>query len=276
MSVTDISYPAADLNLARRLERTEGRTSAEFVRTKARLRPESGAACAEIGGTYAMFDGADSPLTQTFGLGMEQSAGGRELDELEEFFVSRGAPVFQEVSPLAGVELLAVLVERGYRPVECTNVMYRPIAGGVKLAGKANERIEVRTLGAEEHSVWARTATEGWREVADYSALMADVVEVFAQAGCWTPFLAELAGEPIAAGSLSLIDGVGLLSGASTIPAARKQGAQLALLESRLRYAAERGCELAMMCASPGSGSQRNAERHGFRIAYTRTKWRKG
>jgi len=27
------------------------------------------------------------------------------------------------------------------------------------------------------------------------------------------------------------------------------------------------------MGALPGSGSQRNAERHGFRIAYTRTKW---
>jgi hypothetical protein len=27
------------------------------------------------------------------------------------------------------------------------------------------------------------------------------------------------------------------------------------------------------MGALPGSGSQRNAERNGFRIAYTRTKW---
>jgi hypothetical protein len=29
------------------------------------------------------------------------------------------------------------------------------------------------------------------------------------------------------------------------------------------------------MGALPGSGSQRNAERHGFRIAYTRIKWRR-
>lgn len=46
-----------------------------------------------------------------------------------------------------------------------------------------------------------------------------------------------------------------------------------ALLESRLRYAAAQGCTVAMMVAQPGSGSQRNSERHGFRIAYTRTKW---
>ncbi|MCA1573915.1 MAG: GNAT family N-acetyltransferase, partial [Acidobacteria bacterium] len=53
----------------------------------------------------------------------------------------------------------------------------------------------------------------------------------------------------------------------------RKQGAQLALLEGRLRYAAQQGCDIAMMGALPGSGSQRNAERNGFRIAYTRVKW---
>jgi hypothetical protein len=40
-----------------------------------------------------------------------------------------------------------------------------------------------------------------------------------------------------------------------------------------MRYAFEHRCELAMMVAVPGSDSQRNAERKGFRIAYTRTKW---
>ena len=33
------------------------------------------------------------------------------------------------------------------------------------------------------------------------------------------------------------------------------------------------GCDLAMMCAEPGSASQRSAQRQGFRIAYTRIKW---
>ena len=81
-------------------------------------------------------------------------------------------------------------------------------------------------------------------------------------------------GQPIATGTVCLGEGVALLAGACTVPEARKQGAQLALLEARLRAAAEQGCDLAMMCAAPGSASQRNAERHGFRIAYTRIKWR--
>jgi GNAT superfamily N-acetyltransferase len=75
-------------------------------------------------------------------------------------------------------------------------------------------------------------------------------------------------------GVLCLHEGVGLLGGACTVPEARRQGVQRALLGARLRFAADRGCDIAMMCAAPGSASQRNAERHGFRIAYTRVKWR--
>jgi GNAT superfamily N-acetyltransferase len=87
-------------------------------------------------------------------------------------------------------------------------------------------------------------------------------------------FLAELDGALVAAGAMNVWEGVALLAGASTVPAFRRRGAQLALLEARLRFAAEHGCDLAMMAALPGSASQRNAERQGFRIAYTRIKWR--
>lgn len=88
-----------------------------------------------------------------------------------------------------------------------------------------------------------------------------------------TCFLAELDGEAIGAAALFMHGGVALLAGASTVPEGRKKGAQSALLDARLRTAASQGCDLAMMVAAPGSASQRNAERNGFRVAYTRTKW---
>jgi hypothetical protein len=89
-----------------------------------------------------------------------------------------------------------------------------------------------------------------------------------------TSFLVEREGEPIATGSLAIYEGVALLAGASTIPARRGLGAQGLLLAARLAEARRRGCELAMMVAAPASTSQHNAERRGFRVAYTRTKWR--
>jgi GNAT superfamily N-acetyltransferase len=65
-----------------------------------------------------------------------------------------------------------------------------------------------------------------------------------------------------------------LFAGAATVPELRRRGLQAALLEERMRYASDHGCDLAMMVAEAGSLSQRNAERQGFRVAYTRLKWR--
>jgi hypothetical protein len=87
------------------------------------------------------------------------------------------------------------------------------------------------------------------------------------------PFIAELDGAAISTGSLFLHEDVAILAGASTIPEGRNRGAQNALLHARLKLAAEKGCTLAVMGASPGSQSQKNAQKNGFQIAYTRTKW---
>jgi GNAT superfamily N-acetyltransferase len=121
--------------------------------------------------------------------------------------------------------------------------------------------------------LWAQTSAKGWIELTEFADMILEIVSISAMKAGACSFLAEIEGQPIATGAMFIHDGVALLAGASTIPEWRRRGAQLALLESRLSYAAEKGCDLAMMCASPGSASQRNAERQGFRIAYTRVKW---
>ena len=274
MDRSETTYPLVDLELARKLERTEGTSCARFVAARAQVFPEAGGTRIEVAGTQAMFDGAGSPMTQTFGLGMLEPVAAEQLDRLERFYFERQSDVDHEVSPLAGVELLSLLCERDYRPIELTSVMYRPIWRGLALAGNTNDQLSVRRVEPADDAVWARTAADGWSEAGDFSQLMLELAQAMRLEEQAASFLVECRGEPIAAGGLSLVENVALLAGASTVPAARKQGAQLALLEHRLRYAAEQGCELAMMCAAPGSASQRNAERHGFRIAYTRTKWR--
>jgi GNAT superfamily N-acetyltransferase len=86
-------------------------------------------------------------------------------------------------------------------------------------------------------------------------------------------YVADWKGVPAGAAAMFVHEGVGLLAGASTAPEFRRRGVQAALLAARLTDAARTGCDLAMMVALPGSSSQRNAERRGFRIGYTRTKW---
>lgn len=270
---TEAEYPFSDLALARRLERAEASRNAAFVESRAELQPGLRATWTEVAGTYAMFDGVDSPLTQSFGLGLFETIGPAEMQALENFFRDRGAEVFHEVSPIADPSLLTLLNERGYQPVELTSVLIRPIAVVLDPVRPRDERIVVRGIDPGEEDLWARVAAEGWGETAELSAFVRDMGQVIARSKGSFCFLAELEGRPIAAAALGLADGVALLAGASTIPSARNRGAQLALLQARLRFAADRGCDLAMMGARPGSTSQRNAERQDFRIVYTRIKW---
>ena len=267
------AYPFADIDLARHLERTEAQGNVDFVEARTKAFPDRGATWIEVAGTFAMFDDVGSPLTQTFGLGVSEPISAKQMDTIEEFFHSRGAEVFHEVCPLADPSVFELIRERGYQPVEFSNVLYRPIDPELRLEAPRNEQIEVRVIDKNEIDLWALTACEGWSEFAEVADFLRELNQVFAHSK-GPSFLAELRGEPIATGALTIAGDVALLAGASTVPSARRQGAQLALLEERLRYAATRGCTVAMMVAQPGSGSQRNAERHGFRIAYTRTKWR--
>lgn len=267
------SFPFADLSLSRRLERTEAQSNIDFVEARARAFPESRAGHLEVGGTHAMFDGVDSPLTQTFGLGIDQAATRTDLDRIESFFHDLGAPVFHEVSPLADPTALSLLNESGYEPFEFTSVMFQPIPAPAQ-GGRA-PRVRARRIGHAEIDLWAETSARGWSETPELSAFMLAFARVSANKTSGHAFLAEIDGKPIAAGGLTIHRGVALLAGASTVPEGRRQGAQSALLAARLGFAADQGCDIAMMCALPGSASQRNAERRGFRIAYTRAKWRK-
>ncbi|HVF41570.1 MAG TPA: GNAT family N-acetyltransferase [Pyrinomonadaceae bacterium] len=262
----------SDPQLSRRLEKAEGRSCVGFVEARARVSPGAGACWTEVAGAYAVFDGAESPITQTFCLGMFAPPAEEDFARIEEFFRERGAHAYHEVSPMADPATLDLLNARGYRPVEFTSVMFRPLRRGEHDASAPGRGLRVRVVGRGEHEVWAQTSARGWSE-SGFGDFMLGLARVGAEREDALCFLAESDGRAVATGALSVCEGVALMAGASTVPEARGRGAQLALLDARLRHAAGQGCDLAMMCALPGSASQRNAERHGFRIAYTRVKW---
>jgi GNAT superfamily N-acetyltransferase len=268
-------WPFADRALAQRLERAEGVANTHFVEARAALQPASGATWIDVAGTYAMFDTPESPVTQSFGLGLFESAGAAELDRLEAFFTERGAPVSHEVSPLGDPLLLPLLTGRGYQPVEFTSVMYRPIAGLPEQPSDAGA-LSVRPVRDDEAQLCARIMAAGWKsEHPELEDFLLDIGQLNARREGTLTFFAELHGRPVATGVLVLHEGVALFGGACTVPEARRQGAHRALFDARLRHAAAQGCDVAMISAGPvGGASQRNAERDAFRTAYTRIKWR--
>lgn len=261
-----------DLTLSRRLERTEGAIATTFPAVQQEVTPELGATWHDFDGTYAIFDGVTSPMTQTFGLGVFGAVTPETLSAIEAFFETRGAAVMHEVSPLAGVETLALLVDRGYRPIELSTVLVQEIAG--RMETPSSLTLHVRTIEAADRVAWIDTSVAGWSEDPTFAPIIRPIARVASANRAMLHFMVERDGAPIATASMGIHDGVALLAGASTIPSGRGLGAQGMLLGARLAEARRRGCEIAMMITAPGSTSQRNAERRGFHVAYTRTKWR--
>jgi GNAT superfamily N-acetyltransferase len=262
----------SDLALSQRLERAEGNACVQFAEARRRLFPDSGAQWMERSGAYAVFDRIGSPATQTFGLGIFEELTTASLDVIERFFLDRGAHVDHEVSPLAGVAALSLLCSRQYRPIEISSVMYRPTE---KTEVEDHGTIRVRVTGPEEAQLWTDTSAKGWaHEHPELSGFIQQLTAVSSAREQSTYFLADFDGQTGAAGVLCMHDGVALFGGSATVPELRRRGLQAALLQERMRYAFDHGCDLAMMVAEAGSDSQRNAERKGFKIAYTRIKWR--
>jgi hypothetical protein len=260
--------------LSQQLEGAEARFNAAIVDSHAKYSSGSHVEWKEIGGVHAMFDGVESPLTQTFGLGLFEEPTHEIFEKLEAFYHQHNSPIFHEVSPMIDIGHLTLLQERNYRPVELTSVLYKPIQKGIYTS--IHPKITTRVISKGEEEVWARTSARGWStEGEGLSDFMYEFGLMIAGSKGTVPFIAELNGDRISTTALYIDGEVALLAGTSTVPEGRNQGAQSALLASSLHYASSQGCTTAMMCASPGSQSQRNAEKNGFRIAYTRTKWKK-
>ncbi len=263
---------SSNRTLSQRLDRTEAEACIRFAEARRRVYPASASAWIECGGAYAIFDNVDSPITQSFCLGLFEELTAATLERFESFFFDHGSAAMHEVSPLAGVAALDLLCARNYRPIELSSVLYRTVEDPPATAPAS---IAVRVSAPEEAALWSDITVRGWgHENAELQGFLREVGTISAAREGSVQFIAEYAGQPGAAGSLCIHDGVALFTGSTTVPELRRRGLQSALLEYRMRYAFQHGCDLAMMVAHPGSESQRNAERRGFHIAYTRTKWR--
>ena len=124
-------------------------------------------------------------------------------------------------------------------------------------------------MGDADRATWTDVATRGFFGD-DVPPEMANLGPIVAATEGTVGFLAKFDGLPAAAATLFLSDKAVYLGGAATLEAFRRRGAQSALLAARLAYARSKGCDLAVCECLPESQSQRNQERSGFRVAYTK------
>ena len=249
----------ADAPLARRLE------AAEAANARG-CNSGPGAAVLEVAGGCAVFVGAESPLTHAGGLGLNGPVREAEIGAIEAFFRSRGAKVAVDLCPLADPGLLEALGKRGYRATEFNNVLVKRLAGT-----EIGLTPRVRRAVAGEDDLWSHTVGCGFFELRDLTTEEMDVGRaIFAMPGALCYLASSENGEPAGAAALALRDGLATLFADSTIARFRGGGLHRELISARLYEGLAQGCDLATASTLPGSGSQRNYERLGFEVVYTK------
>jgi GNAT superfamily N-acetyltransferase len=261
-----------DLDLARRMEMAEANAGRACAEACQRLHPDYAVAVEEIAGGNAVFAGVDSPVTQAIGVGLHGPVSDAELDALGEFFHSRKAPAAVELCPLVEPSLYEKFAARNYRLLEVSNVLLLDDLGSARIPDKLPLGVTVRATTSDESKLWTLTVAQGFAEQFPVTQPILDVMEGFCHRAGATAFLAFVDGVVAGGAVVSADQGVCGLFGASTLPAFRRRGVQSALLATRLAWARDKGCDLAVSLTQPGSISHRNIERNGFRVAYTRTK----
>lgn len=250
---------AAQDTSARRLE------AAEAANARGCMGTHADAAVLEIAGGIAVFTSPDSPLTHAVGIGLDGPVSAAELDRLEHFFRSRGARPSIDLCPLADQGLLPQLAERGYRLTEFNNVLARRVSG-VEMALTPR----VRRTCPDEVDLWSHTVGCGFFEVANLTTEEMDVGRaICAMAGAQT-YLASTEAGAAGGAALAIHGGLATLFADSTLPGFRRLGIQRELIAARLNEALVESCDLAMASTLPGSISQRNYERAGFQVVYTK------
>jgi GNAT superfamily N-acetyltransferase len=170
------------------------------------------------------------------------------------------------------LSLYQSFAKRGYRLIEVSNVLIRELKGTDKFVA-VPPGITVRPPRGDEARLWAQVVAQGFADSFPVTDALLDVMEGFFHRDGTCSFFLALAGQqPAGGGAAAAYKGVGGLFGASTLPSFRRRGVQSALLAERLRWAQQQDCDLAVSIAQPGGASQRNIERFGFHVAYTRTK----
>ncbi|HAT6955478.1 TPA: GNAT family N-acetyltransferase [Legionella pneumophila] len=224
----------------------------------------------EINGGAACFSGFDSFLSQVVGWGFktEPNQYKAEIEAIESFYKSIGHHrVDIELCPFVGNHLINFLGQRGYCITELNNVSVLDLKNYHLIPNSEDDVFTVREVKQFELEEWAKRVAIGFGflEAQEQFYKYANAKGVLA-------FAAYDHGNLVAGATIAIHGDVCDLGVTSTLPVYRGKGLQKKLLSTRLNLAKQYGLEFATVTTQPGTVSDLNVQKAGFRCAYTRIK----
>ena len=259
-----------DKALARRLESCEEMPQVYYAREFKKSRPEIGAGEEEICGGHMVFAGLGSPIGRATGLGLDRPFVPEDLDRIEGFYRKHKAPSQVDLTPLHAPDVFEMFKERGYAIAELNNVLYRKLDPEEKFP-EPPARCEIRRSPPEEADITGKIVESAFFPDGAPEAFQGLIAPLYQMENALA-FVAVVDGKPVACGTGLVVPEhkVFALCGAGTLSEFRGRGLQTALLRARMKAAYDAGCEYAVVVTQGGTISQRNAERLGLRVAYSK------
>ena len=259
-----------DKALARRFESCEEMPQVLYARMFQKTRPEMGAAAEEICGGHMIFAGLGSPIGRATGAGLDRPFTADDLDRVEQFYRARQAPSQVDLCPMHEPAVFELFKGRGYGIAELNNVLYRKLDAAEKFS-PAPAGCEIRRSSPEEADRAGAIVENAFFPDGAPEAFGGLIAPFYQMEGALA-FVATVEGKLVACGTGLVIPEhrVFALCGAGTLAEFRGRGLQTALLRARMAAAVGAGCEYAVVVTQGGTTSQRNAERLGFRVAYSK------
>ena len=259
-----------DRALTRRLEACEEMPQVLYARNFKKTRPDIGAAEEEICGGHMVFAGLGSPIGRATGAGLDRPLTQDDVDRIEHFYRERKAPSQVDLTPLHGPEVFEMFKERSYSIAELNNVLYRRLDAKEESPALL-DYCQIRRSPVEEAGIAGAIVENAFFPDGAPEAFRG-LITPFYQMENALAFVAVVDGKAVACGAGLVIDEhkIFALCGAGTLADYRGRGLQTALLRARMAAAVNAGCEYAVVVTQGATTSQRNAERLGFRVAYSK------
>ncbi|WP_411334798.1 GNAT family N-acetyltransferase [Metabacillus indicus] len=193
------------------------------------------------------------------------------LDDILRFYEEREiSPRFEVTPAQSSPELFRSLSARGFSQSGFHTVLY----GEAKiLSTRPVSEISVRPLEASEFDLFGEIYTKGFGMPEFLKQPVAQNNLVLHGHEDWRFYLASMDGKAAGIGVLFMKKRIGTMAASAVLPEFRNRGVHRALLDARIDEAKQHGCSIIAGQASFGSGSQRNMERAGMKIAYTKALW---
>lgn len=262
-----IFLSAAD---ARRIEAAEEYGALRYAQSMQDKKLQPPAAWEQFGGGHLVFVAKGFPVGRAHGLGFAGKITLEDIEYVERFYFDRGIEAQVDVSPYADASLFESLNSRGFQVAEFNQTLARRIEPSEDFPAPPSS-VKIRRVREQEAREWS-TLLAGIYFAPDIAPQYEDLFLPWVSRDDALA-LAAFVDDKMVAGAGGLIvpeHRMAGLFGAATLPEYRGRGIQKAFMHERLRLVQQAGCDLAVTLTMPGTTSQRNVERAGFRVAYTK------